>query len=113
MDEFSVTLNNKQFVQALESRAQLKELGAEPNVNVHASEVYKKSFTFPQIAHNDYAVEQFESLSVAEANLNNDPTNDSQMEAFIRSANDVASNLKERYKDQWIDPKDDRQSAQE
>jgi len=75
--------------------------------------VYKKSFTFPQIAHNDYAVEQFESLSVAESNLNNDPTNDSQMEAFIRSANDVASNLKERYKDQWIDPKDDRQTAQE
>jgi len=33
------------------------------------------------------------------------------MEAFIRSANDVAANLKERYKDQWIDPKDDRQTA--
>jgi len=111
MDQFSVTLNEKQFKAALDSRAQLKELNAEPNVNVHASEVYKKSFTFPQIAHNDYAVEQFESLSVAEQNLNNDPTNDSQIEAFIRSANDVAANLKERYKDQWIDPKDDRQTA--
>jgi len=33
---------------------------------VHTSEVYKKSFTFPQIAHNDYAVEQFETLNIAE-----------------------------------------------
>jgi len=32
METFSVTLNNKQFTQALESRAQLKELGAEPNM---------------------------------------------------------------------------------
>lgn len=33
------------------------------------------------------------------------------METFIKSANDVALNLKERYKDQWIDPKDDRVTA--
>lgn len=35
-------------------------------MNVHSNDIYKKSFTFPQIAHNDYAVEQFESLAVAE-----------------------------------------------
>ena len=82
-------------------------------MNIHAGDVYKKSFTFPQIAHNDYAVEQFEALSVAEQNLNNDPSNETQYESFIKVANEIASNLKERYKDQWIDPKDDRQSAQE
>ena len=80
-------------------------------MNIHAGDVYKKSFTFPQIAHNDYAVEQFEALSVAEQNLNNDPSNETQYESFIKVANEIASNLKERYKDQWIDPKDDRATA--
>jgi len=77
-------------------------------MKVHTQDIYKKSFTFPQIAHNDYAVEQFESLSVAEANLNNDPANDQQMESFLKTADEVALNLKDRYKDQWVDPKDDR-----
>lgn len=26
----------------------------------------------------------------------------------MKTADDVAMNLKERYKDQWVDPKDDR-----
>jgi hypothetical protein len=40
--------------------------------------------------------------------LNNDPTNDGAYEAFVKTADDVALNLKERYKEQWVDPKDDR-----
>lgn len=80
-------------------------------MKVHAVDIYKKSFTFPQIAHNDYAVDQFESLAVAEQNLNNDPSNDQQYENFIKTADEVAGNLKDRYKDQWVDPKDDRNSS--
>ena len=113
MDQFSVTLNKKHFDDALGSRAELKKAGEEVAMNIHTVDTYKKSFTFPQIAHNDYAVEQFETLSVAEQNLNNDPSNETQYENFIKVANDIATNLKERYKDQWIDPKDDRASAQE
>jgi len=30
------------------------------------------------------------------------------MENFLRSADEVANNLKDRYKEQWVDPKDDR-----
>jgi len=113
LDSFSVTLNKKHFDDALSSRAELKKDGDEVPLSIHTVDIYKKSFTFPQIAHNDYAVEQFESLSVAEQNLNNDPTNETQYDNFIKAANDVAANLKERYKDQWIDPKDDRATAQE
>lgn len=82
-------------------------------MSIHTVDTYKKSFTFPQIAHNDYAVEQFEALSVAEQNLNNDPSNDTSYENFIKVSNEVASNLKERYKDQWVDPKDDRNTTSE
>jgi len=71
--------------------------------------IYKKSFTFPQIANNDYALEQFEQLAIAEANLNNDLSNENIYDAFINQANNVAHNLTERYKEQWVDPKDDRE----
>lgn len=109
LDQFSVTLNKKHYDAALAVRDEAKQAGVEDvPIRVHAGDIYKKSFTFPQIAHNDFAVEQFETLSIAESNLNNDPTNDSQYEAFVRTADDVAVNLKERYKDQWVDPKDDR-----
>jgi len=45
--------------------------------------------------------------------LNNDPSNDTSYENFIKVSNEVASNLKERYKDQWVDPKDDRNTTSE
>jgi hypothetical protein len=74
LDQFSVTLNKKHFEAAMQIREDAKQAGLEDvPLKVHAGDIYKKSFTFPQIAHNDFAVEQFETLSIAEANLNNDP----------------------------------------
>jgi hypothetical protein len=109
LDQFSVTLNKKHFDAAMQIREDSKAAGLDDiPLKVHAGDIYKKSFTFPQIAHNDFAVEQFETLSIAEANLNNDPSNENSYLAFVKTADDVAQNLKERYKDQWIDPKDDR-----
>lgn len=91
MDQFSVTLNKKHYEAAMEIRDQMKKQGmTEPVVTVHTNEIYKKSFTFPQIANNDYAVEQFDSLGVAEQNLNNDPANESVMENFLHQADEVA-----------------------
>ena len=33
--------------------------------------------------------------------MNNDPNNENLYETFVKTADDVANNLKERYKDQW------------
>ena len=72
----------------------MKEKGyGEIPIKIHSSDVYNKSFTFPQIAHNDYAIEQLESLSIAEQNLNKDPSNDTLFENFVSTANEVANNL--------------------
>lgn len=109
LDQFSVTLNKKHYDAAMSLKDEAKQAGLEDlPMKVHAGDIYKKSFTFPQIAHNDYAVEQFETLAIAESNLNNDPSNENNFEAFVKTADEVALNLKERYKDQWVDPKDDR-----
>jgi len=107
---FSVSLNKKHFDEAVALKNKINKAGFEdPKLNINTLATYKKSFTFPQIANNDYAIEQFESLSVAEANLNNDLTNEQTFDAFVSSADQTAHNLTERYKDQWIDPKDDRE----
>lgn len=112
LDSFSVTLNKKHYDAALQVRDELKTNNFEdPSMKVHTMDIYKKSFTFPQIAHNDYAVEQFDALNVAEQNLNADPQNETQMESFLKTADEVANNLKDRYKEQWVDPKDDRNAS--
>ena len=109
LDKFSVTLNKKHYKAAEEIHEKMMAAGLEEEpVRVTTSDVYKKSFTFPQIANNDYAVEQFETLNIAEQNLANDAQNEVLMNTFLATANEVAGNLKDRYKDQWVDPKDDR-----
>lgn len=77
MERFSVNLNEKHLDQAkkllkeFQSNQEFKDAELEePTLNVHASEIYKKSFTFPQIALNDYAAEQLQSLKNAESTLN-------------------------------------------
>lgn len=113
LDQFSVSLNKKHFENAVQLKEQIKtDSGEDIPLKIHTMDVYKKSFTFPQIAHNDFAVEQFESLAVTEQNLNNDPTSDNTFDNFIKTADEVANNLKDRYKDQWVDPKDDRNSSE-
>ena len=114
LDQFSVTLSKKHFDAAAQIHQELKEDGFDDvPFKVHTNDIYKKSFTFPQIAHNDYAVDQFESLAVAEQNLNSDPASENQFDQFLKASDEVASNLKDRYKDQWIDPKDDRATTSE
>lgn len=67
LDQFAVTLNKKHMDNALAIRTEITGDGFEaPPVKLSTVEIYKKSFTFPQIANNDYAVEQLEALSAAE-----------------------------------------------
>lgn len=84
VDSFSVSLNRKHFDEAVQLKEKMSKSGFEDSkLKIDTLGVYKKSFTFPQIANNDYAIEQFESLAVAEANLNNDLSNDNVYDAFI------------------------------
>jgi hypothetical protein len=58
IDSFSVSLNKKHFDEAVKIKDEIKEGGfEEPSIMINTMDVYKKQFTFPQIANNDYAVE--------------------------------------------------------
>ena len=71
IDLFSVSLNQDHYNKALklyqESKADLEKAGFQmPSLGVHTCETYKAGFTFPQIALNDYAVEQINLLQQEE-----------------------------------------------
>lgn len=75
----------------MEIRQKIKDAGfPEQPLDVHTSQIYKKQFTFPQIAHNDFAVEQFDLLEGQQQNLMKDPENEKQKEEFVQAAEDVA-----------------------
>lgn len=113
MERFSVNLNEKHLDQAkkllkeFQSNQEFKDAELEePKLIVHASEIYKNSFTFPQIALNDYAAEQLQSLKNAESTLNQDLSNKLAMTTFYNTAHQVAENLGDHYQKQWVNPND-------
>jgi hypothetical protein len=51
-------LKKEDFQAAVQIEKDMDSAGyTDAAIKVHTSEVYKKSFTFPQIANNDYAQE--------------------------------------------------------
>lgn len=52
---FSVSLNENNYDNAIKIRQQLSELGEESSFNVNTDEIFRGSFTFPQLANNDFA----------------------------------------------------------
>jgi hypothetical protein len=100
IDDFSVSLSDKHYTNAVELRKQLMQMGAEePKFRVHAVENFRKMFAFPQIANNDYALDLFEQLENTETNLAQSPENEVLKENFVKTTNYVAAQLKERYGD--------------
>lgn len=59
---FSVSLNENHYDKALKIKQELSQLGEEAEFNVNTDEVFKNSFSFPQIANNDYAQDLLGSL---------------------------------------------------
>jgi hypothetical protein len=74
VDKFSKSLIKDDFQAAVQIQKDATAAGIDDaSIKVHTSDVYRKSFTFPQIANNDYAQEQFDTLNIAEQNLQKDP----------------------------------------
>ena len=65
-------------------------------------------FAFPQMANNDYALDLFEQLENTETNLAQNPDNEVMKENFVKTSVYVASQLKDRYGEQWINPRDNK-----
>ena len=60
---FSTSLNETHYDNAIKIRQQLSELGEESTFSINTDEIYKGSFTFPQLANNDFAQDMLDQLS--------------------------------------------------
>jgi len=107
LDNFSVSLNDNHYAKAMALRQSLMELGdSEPRFKVHAKDDYRKMFSFPQIANNDFAMDLFDQLENTETNLAQNPDNAVMKATFVKTSLYVATQLKDRYGDQWVNPRD-------
>jgi len=77
--------------------------------------LYEKQFTFPELAHNEYAVSQLQALEVAQGDLNADPDSKVLFNRFLQAADTTATNLQQRYPEYWTRPsaKPSKQTAPE
>jgi len=113
MEDFSSSLNPNHLYQAIflqgeiTSSNDLSKAGFKaPNVNIHTVDSFKKAFTFPQIALNEYAQDQLTTLKEKEEMLNKDLNlgNKGGLDSFVELAKLTSNNLKKKYGDQWINP---------
>ena len=73
-------------------------------VKINTSQIYRKNFSFPEIAKNDFASDLIEQLEISEKNLNSNLDNVDLYNNFVETCDDVKKKLKEKYADQWTDP---------
>lgn len=75
-------------------------------IKITTNAEFKKGFSFPEVAKNDFASNLFEELEISEKNLNSNLDNVDLFNAFVEEADKVKKALKEKYMDQWTDPAD-------
>ena len=73
---FSVSLAEKHYDNAIKIKQELSELGEEASFDINTDEIYKSSFTFPQIANNDFAQEMLGQLQATQNLFNQSPDNE-------------------------------------
>jgi len=55
--------------------------------------LYKKGFSFPEVAKNDFATALFDELEIAEKNFNANLDNDDLYKSFVQTCEKVKSTL--------------------
>lgn len=101
----------KDFVTAMQQKLSLindSDIKAEEldKVKITALKEFKSHFSFPEVARNDFSMDQLDQLEIAEKNFNADIDNKDLLKALIKTGNEVKKALKEHYGDQWTDPAD-------
>ena len=110
-NKFSKTLTEKDFDDAVQIKKDLAETDKVPQesldkIRIATNAVFKKGFSFPEVAKNDFASNLFEELEISEKNLNSNLDNVDLFNAFVEEADKVKKALKDKYSDQWTDPAD-------
>ena len=62
-------------------------------LKVNTNALYKKGFSFPEIAKNDFAANLFDELEIAEKNFNANMDNDDPFKNFVQTCDKVKDTL--------------------
>jgi hypothetical protein len=74
-------------------------------VNIDVSSVMRSAFgEFPQIAQNEYALDQMQLVHAAEENLNANIENEHLAFVLVDQVQSVSKSLESQYKDYWSSP---------
>lgn len=107
---FSKNLKEEDFDKGMKIKQELLDLNQPKDVldktKIATVQLYKKQFQFPEVAKNDFSTELFEELEISEKNLNSNLDNVDLYNSFVETAEGVKKKLKDKYGDQWTDPKE-------
>ena len=107
ISSFSNTLQSKHINDAVTQLAAFDKLQQKvlshdgfqkPQAKLQTVKLFKNQFAFPQIALNDFAVEQLEVLEEAEKKLQSHLNDPNALGQFMATAGQVAEKLKHKYK---------------
>jgi hypothetical protein len=103
-EKFSKTLTEKDFDDAVTLKKDLAEADKVPQEFLDKNKIattreFKKGFSFPEVAKNDFASNLFEELEISEKNLNSNLDNVDLFNAFVEEADKVKKALKDKYSD--------------
>ena len=74
-------------------------------LNVNLIETMKSGFkNFPDVAKNDFVVDQLDYLQAKEDNLELQPEDHKLAQELVEVAEEVHTKLMEQYRDIWSDP---------
>lgn len=110
-NKFSLSLKKDDLTKLIEIKTDLIENDHVPKENldklrVNTNSLFKKGFSFPEVAKNDFATELFDELEITEKNFNANLDNDDLYKSFVQTCEKVKDTLKNKYGDQWTDPAD-------
>jgi hypothetical protein len=85
--KFSLSLKKDDLDKLLEIKSDLIDNDHVPKdqldkLKVSTNSLYKKGFSFPEVAKNDFATELFDELEIAEKNFNANLDNDDLFKTF-------------------------------
>lgn len=105
---FSKTLNLAELTSAVDIRMELKKGGIPANnldVNIDLIEPMRAGFkTFPEIADNEFVVQELQGVEAAQDNLIANPENKDLATKLVDVTHEVAQHLSEQYGDNWQNP---------
>ena len=104
-NEFSKTLSLEQLHSAVDMYKDLKKGGIPANslnVNIDLVKPMRAGFkTFPEIADNEFVVQEMQYLEAAQDNLVANPENNHLAGNLVQVTNEVAQHLEQQYGDNW------------